>query len=96
MRQKIADFFNLLYGFRNIILWLALFTVSIIFRLTNKIDGPGWVDLCKNTFLGLAAVHGTEHIISVVSDYVTAMKGSKTGSTAVDPQADNLVEGDGK
>lgn len=77
MRQKLIDFFNLLYDFKNVILWAILFAVSIVFRLSNHIDGSQWVDLTKNTFLGLVAVHGTEHIISVVKEYVN-MKGQVT------------------
>ena len=96
MRQKLADLINSLYAFRNIILWLLLFGASVVFRLKSYIDGAQFVDLCKNTFLGLAAVHGTEHIISVVSDYVTAFKGPKDAQPPPDPQAGNLVEGDGK
>jgi hypothetical protein len=100
MKQKLADIWNLLYGFRNDIIWLLLFCVSIIFRLKNYIDGSQWVDLTKNTFLGIAAVRGTEHLVSVVSDYVTTFKGGNAANAAPPttpvPQGDNLVEGDGK
>lgn len=99
MKQKIADLLNVIYGFRNVILWVALFLVSIIFRLKNYVDGGQWADLVKNTFLGLAAVHGTEHIISVVQSYVTmaTQKGNAPQVAAEPaPQGDNLVEGDGK
>jgi len=96
VRQKIADLLNTLYGFRNVIVWLLLFGISVLFRLKSYIDGPGWVDLCKNTFLGLVAVHGSEHLISVVQEYYNAAKGTAAKPQEAAPPSDNLVEGDGK
>ena len=91
MKQKLADFFNLLYSFRNIILWILLFGVSIIFRLKSYIDGAQFVDMCKSTFLGLVAVHGSEHIVAVVQAYYNSAKGTQTA-----PPADNVAVGEDK
>lgn len=99
MKQRLADMWNLIYSFRNDILWLILFIVSVIFRLKNYVDGQAWADLVKNTFLGVAAVRGTEHLVSVVTSYVNAVKGNaQTAEPLANPQisSDNLVNGDGQ
>lgn len=96
MRQKMADLWNLIYNFRNVIIWLLLFIAGTIFRLKNYVDGEGWVTLMKTTFVALAAAHTSEHIVSVVKEYVNVANGPSKGNTAPDPQSGNLVEGDGK
>ena len=90
MKQRIADLINSLYAFRNVIIWLVLFLVSVAFRLKGYVDGNQWTDLCKNTFLGLVAVHGSEHLISVVQQYYNAKNSQATAPTA----SDNVVNGD--
>ena len=92
MKQKLADFFNLLFGFRKLIAWLSLFLVAIAFRLKGYVDGGQFVDLVKATFLGFVAGNGTEHLVSVAKEYINA-KG-KVVAAAPAPQGDDLVSGD--
>lgn len=66
MRQKLVDFFNLVFGFRKLLAWLGIFIVGIIFRLHGEIDGAQFVDLLKGTFLGFVAANGFEHVMSTV------------------------------
>ena len=74
MKKKLAELFNLIFGFRKFLAWVALFLVGIIFRIADKIDGGQFVDLIKSTFMAFVAANGAEHVINVVKQYVT--KGS--------------------
>jgi hypothetical protein len=95
MTQKLADLFNILFGFRKFIGWLAILAVGIIFRLKNYIDGPGFVDLIKATFLGFVAGNGVEHLVTVVKDYMAgqAPSGAPDAATTV-AASDNVVQAD--
>ena len=84
MRQKMADFFNLVFGFRKFIAWLALFLVAIFFRLKGYVDGSQFVDLMKATFLAFVAANGVEHLVSVAKDYVAGK--SNTSDDVVTPE----------
>lgn len=87
MKKKLAELFNLIFGFRKFIAWIAVFLVAIVFRLFDKIDGAQFVDLLKNTFLAFVAANGAEHVINVVKQYV-----AKGGIVpAVPPPADAIV-----
>ena len=64
MKQKIAEWINIIFGFRKFLAWLALFLVGIVFRIKGLIAGPEFVDLIKGTFLGFVAANGVEHIMT--------------------------------
>jgi hypothetical protein len=66
MKQKIAEWINIIFGFRKFMAWLALFLVGIIFRLKGLVSGAEFVDLIKGTFLGFVAANGVEHIMTTV------------------------------
>jgi hypothetical protein len=70
MRERMAEFLNVLMGFRKFIAWFSLFGVGIVFRLQNYIDGGQWVDLMKATFAGFVAGNGVEYIASTVKDHL--------------------------
>jgi hypothetical protein len=94
MKQKLVDFFNLLFGLRKFIAWLAVFIVGVIFRITSQIDGGQFVDLMKSTFLAFVAANGAEHLLTTVKEYI----GKKGIPTSVIPVPsvpnDNLVPTD--
>lgn len=77
MKQKIADIFNLIFGFRKMILMLIVFVVGIVFRLNNLINGSEMVDLFKTTTIAFMSANGVEHIVSTVNAYM----GAKTANT---------------
>lgn len=70
MKQKMIDLFNLIFGFRKFIAWLALFLVGIVFRIMNYIDGEQFVDLIKTTFGGFVLANGFEHVVNATKTYV--------------------------
>lgn len=72
MRQKLAEFFELLYDFRQFITFFVLLFVAVIFRVDNFINGNEFVDLMKNVSVALFAVHGLQHIMSVGKDFIAA------------------------
>lgn len=85
MTQKTADFFNMLFGFRKMICWIALFVVGIIFRLNNLLDGAQFTDLAKATFLGFVAGNSVERVVTVISDHL------KNQASAASTMADNVT-----
>ena len=87
MKQKFIDFFNLVFGFRKLLAWLALFIVGIIFRLHGEVDGAQFVDLMKTTFMGFVAGNGVEHIMTTLKGIYDS-KGQPVA--AVDPD-DSVV-----
>lgn len=66
MKQKIAEWINIIFGFRKFIAWVALFLVGIVFRIKGLIAGAEFVDLVKGTFMGFVAANGVEHIMTNV------------------------------
>lgn len=92
MKQRIADFIDVIFGLRKFLAWVALFIVAIVFRLSNHVDGAQFVDLVKGTFLAFAAANGVEHLVSVAKQYVDV----KTNQTVTpSPTAgDDLVTPD--
>lgn len=66
MKQKIAEWINIIFGFRKFIAWLALFLVGIIFRVKGLVSGVEFVDLIKTTFMGFVAANGVEHIMTTI------------------------------
>jgi|SRR5581483_751492 len=92
MKQKIADWINVVYGFRKFIAWLALFVVAVVFRLKGLIEGSQFVDLQKSIFMGFVAGNGVEHIMTTVKEYINA-KGQLT-TVQAQPQGDDVVSGD--
>lgn len=67
MKQKVAEIFNLIFGFRKFLLMLALFAVGIVFRVKGYLDGNQFVDLLKGTTISFFAANGVEHIVRTVS-----------------------------
>lgn len=78
MRQRLAELIDIIYGFRKFIAFLLLFAVSIIFRLTNHIDGGQFVDLMKNTALAFFAANGIEHFTDMAKGYFATKVDSAT------------------
>ena len=72
MRQKLVELFDIIFGFRKFIAWLALFLVAIIFRLKGLTNGSQFTDLIKGTFLAFCAANGFEHVAGVAKEYVSS------------------------
>lgn len=84
MKQKIAEWLNVIFGMRKFIAWFGLFLVGIVFRVRGYIDGSQMVDLFKSTFAGFVAGNTVEHLVSFGKDYMA----SKTSQVA-DPAESN-------
>lgn len=89
MKQKIAEWINIIFGFRKFLAWLALFLVGIIFRVKGLIAGSEFVDLIKGTFMGFVAANGVEHIM-------TNIKGIMDAKNATNQMADTDESNDNK
>jgi predicted Co/Zn/Cd cation transporter (cation efflux family) len=83
MKEKIVEIVNIVLGLRKLMVMLLLFTLGVIFRLHNLIDGGQLVDLLKNTALGFFAANGCEHFSTAIKDYVNS-KGQKVEEEVVE------------
>ena len=72
MKQKIAEWLNVIFGMRKFIAWFGLFLAGIIFRIKGFLDGAQFVDLMKATFAGFVAGNTVEHLVSFGKDYMTS------------------------
>lgn len=81
MRQKLAELFDLLYGFRKFIAWSVLFLVAIILRIQGFVDGSQFVDLIKATFLGFVAGNSTEHFMNTAKEYIASKATNNSSDT---------------
>lgn len=71
MKQKIAEFFILLMGFRKLLVMVLLFAIAIWFRLKGLMGGGDVVELLKGTTIAFFSANGIEHFTTMVKDYVT-------------------------
>lgn len=72
MKQKIADFLNIFFGFRKTLLMVILYIVGIIFRITGLLSGAEMVDLFKGTTIAFMSANGLEHIVEVVKQKIAS------------------------
>lgn len=72
MKKKLAEFFNLIFGFRKFLLMLFVLTVAIVFRVKSLINGSEMVDLVKATTIAFFGANGVEHIMTVVKGAMEA------------------------
>jgi hypothetical protein len=99
MKQKIAEWINIIFGFRKFIAWLALFLVGIVFRVKGLIAGAEFVDLIKGTFMGFVAANGVEHIMTNIKGIMDNKNAAQSAAVAdTDPSNDDkevtpVVEG---
>lgn len=72
MKQKIAELINIIFGFRKFILMLALYLVSVVFRVKDLITGGEMVTLLSNTTIAFFGANGVEHLMTTVKEYINA------------------------
>ena len=70
MGARFKNFIGLLNGYRKFTIYLLLIIVSIVFRLTNFINGAEFVDLLKGTGIAFFATNGVEHMAKTVQEWV--------------------------
>jgi hypothetical protein len=92
MGQKLAEFLNILFGFRKTIIMVLLFAVGIVFRLMNLVNGSEFVDLLKSTSVAFFAANGLEHITTTVKEYINS-KGQKVDQVDSNESADGQSGG---
>lgn len=70
MKSIIADFFNLLNGFRKWSIMAAVLLVGIIFRTCSFLNGAEFVDLISTTSVAFFGTNAAEHLIKTVGEWV--------------------------
>lgn len=88
MKKRIAEIFNLIFGFRKFLLMLFIIVVSIVFRLKDLINGTEMVDLIKTTAIAFMSVNGVEHIMTVVKGHLDAKTAAAAGPADTDEADD--------
>lgn len=94
MKEKIAELYALLFGFRKFIVALMVLVVSIIFRVKSLLSGSEFVDLVKAVTLGFFGTNTVEGIVTVVKDHLAARRdaGNLLVPPADKPKPDDDVE----
>ena len=68
MKEKLAEFLNVIFGLRKFIIMLLAMVMAIAFRIKGLISGDNLVDLLKATIIAFFGANGVEHIVAVVKD----------------------------
>lgn len=82
MKQKIADFLNVIFGFRKFLLLLILYTVGVVFRCKNLVNGAELVDLFKTTTIAFIGANSVEHVVGAAKAYMDAKTGGDDPKTS--------------
>lgn len=80
MKEKVAEFINIIFGFRKFIIMVLAMLISVTFRVKGYISGANMVDLLKATVISFFGSNSVEHIMTTV----TAIAKSKVAATASD------------
>jgi hypothetical protein len=83
METKEEGFFDFLLGYRKTLAWVAMFAISIVFRLKGYIDGGQFVDLSKATFLGFITGNLGEHLGNLGQAYFNSKAGAAVEAKAI-------------
>lgn len=92
MKEKIAELYQLLFGFRKFIITLLVVVVSIIFRTKALLSGGEFVDLVKAVSLGFLGTNSVEGITTVIKEHLAARRAA--GSLTTTPPDDKEDEVD--
>lgn len=91
MKRSLAEWLNVVFGFRKFILMLFLIAVAIIFRINELINGSEMIDLLKATAIAFFSANGVEHVMQVVGN---AMAAKNAPTAAIPGPADTNEEND--
>lgn len=95
MKQKFAEFFMLLMGFRKLLIMLLLFVIAIWFRLKGLMVGGDVVELLKGTVIAFFSANSVEHLTATVKEYVTNRAPALTTTASVTtPAPAPIADGD--
>lgn len=74
MKEKYAEFLEVLQGWRKFLMCFFILSVSIVFRLKSLVSGGEWSDLAKTTVVSFCAVNGLEGITTCVKEHLAARR----------------------
>ena len=72
MKEIVAQWIQVIFGFRKFLLMLAILVVGVAFRIKGLVNGTEMVDLLKATTISFFAANGLEHLAGVAKDFVAA------------------------
>jgi hypothetical protein len=85
----VSEFLDYLMGFRKFVAFMCVFTVAVVFRYKNFMDGAEVTDLLKNTFLAFCGSNSVEHMTSMVKDHLALKSKILDAAKSVIPGAEN-------
>lgn len=88
MKQKLAEWINIIFGFRKFLVMLIVFIIGVIFRLKGLISGSEMVDMFKAISISFFGANTVEHIVATVQGYV-ASKDAQRASQVADTDESN-------
>jgi len=66
MKEDVAEFFDLFYGYRKFIAFVAVFVTGVVLRVKGYIGGGDLTSMVNTTFVAFAAGNIAEHWSTVV------------------------------
>ncbi len=70
MKEKLAEFLDVIMGFRKLIVMLLVFTISVSFRLKGYLNGDQFTDLLKAVVIAFFGANSVEHFTSMVEQHL--------------------------
>jgi len=78
MKEDVAEFFDLFYGYRKFIAFVAVFVTAVILRIKGYVGGSDLTSMVNTTFIAFASGNIAEHWSSVVKQAMTNKNTSVT------------------
>lgn len=72
MTEKMAEFLDVLMGFRKFLAFMFVFIASVVFLVDGHISGSNFADIIKSAFVAFVAANGVEHFTSMAKDYLAS------------------------
>jgi len=91
MKEKVAEFIEILTGFRKFIICLLIFVISIVFRVKGLFSGSETEDLLKSVALGFMGTNSAEGLYKVISEHLAARRAA---GSVLTPTQDPTPEDD--
>lgn len=94
MKQKIAEWINVIFGLRKFLIMLTLYLIAIIFRIKGLISGDEMVRLMEPTTIAFLGANGVEHVVSAVKDHYATKREDLAGDDPNTPYEDLVSRAD--
>lgn len=72
MTEKLSEFLETTYDFRQYIVFIMVLLISVPLLLKHFINGGQFEDLIKNVAVALYAIHGIQHLTDLGKNWIAS------------------------